>query len=74
MSFREESVSADPGPNGVPTTTPTSTEEDSETAERPPVIAGLEAQADNPGSVKPLEHPEELVGERPALGSNEEPG
>lgn len=76
MSFREEMVSADPGPEEVP-----SPEAEAEAGgeggkggEEHPVIAGLEAKAEGPDEAQPLDHPQGLVGEKPAAGSIEKRG
>ncbi len=71
MTYIPEMVSAEPGPEAVPV------------ANRPhrnereavhPVVGGLAATADDPEESEPLDHPQRLLGELPALGSNENPG
>jgi hypothetical protein len=71
MSYQEEMVSVDPGPEDVPTS---EAEPEHSGDEEHPVVAGLEAEADDPATSEPLEHPQRPVGERPATGSVEKRG
>jgi hypothetical protein len=75
MPYSEEMVSADPGVERVPTSGSTHRSgPDDGDASRKPVMAGLEAEADTPEAAEPLLDPQELVGERPAKGSDDNPG
>lgn len=67
----EKMVSTDPGPEYMP---PEKDEDAVASGEEHPVIGSLEARADDPETAAPLDHPQELVGERPATGSNTSPG
>ena len=71
MTYTPEIVSADPGPEAVPVTNQHDTDNRNEVH---PVVAGLAATADDPEESKPLDHPQRLLGELPALGSNQNPG
>jgi hypothetical protein len=73
MTFREEMVSADPGPNVVPTT-PERRADEADDGRQYPVVGGLEAHDHDPDELEPRVEPEQLVGERPSLGDNEDPG
>ena len=73
MTYREEMVSADPGPNVIPETSQPNPDEDDE-AHQSPVVGGVEAEVHDPDEAEPREDAEQLVGERPALGSVENPG
>lgn len=73
MTYIPKDVSADPAPEAVPTTDRSSVG-DGKRARQQPVIDGLGARADDPETAEPLEHPQGLVGERPAKGSVENPG
>lgn len=69
----EKMVTADPGPEYLPSGD-AGTETGPGQQEESPVVGGLEAKADDPATAEPLEDPQELVGERPATGSNASPG
>ena len=71
MADRED-VTAGTGPEFIPEAPPESPDPDD--LKEWPVVAGLEADADNPDMYKPLDDPQGLVGERPAKGSDENPG
>jgi len=73
MTFREEMVSADPGPNVIPTT-PERSPDGEEEPRQSPVVGSLEAHDHDPDEIEPRVEPEQLVGERPALGDNADPG
>ncbi len=66
-------MSADPGPELVPATARTETGTPGESHQWP-IIAGLAAHADDPEEREPLDDPQPLLGEVPALGSNGNPG
>jgi hypothetical protein len=67
----EKMVSGDPGPEYLP---PKKDEDAAPSDGEHPVTGSLEAHADDPETRAPLDHPQELVGERPATGSNDSPG
>lgn len=73
LTYIPKDVSADPGPEAVPTTSG-SGGRDRLAGNLPPVVDGLGARAADPEEAEPLEHRQQLVGERPATGSNESPG
>ncbi len=73
MTCIPKDVSVDPGPEAVPTTSGSGVR-DQVGREQPPVVDGLGAWAGDPQVTEPLEHPEPLVGERPAKGAVENPG
>ncbi len=71
MTYSPEMVSADPGPEPVLV----ANRPDKEKREAVhPIVGGLAATADDPEESEPLDHPQLLLGELPALGSNENPG
>ena len=72
MTYVPKEVSTDPGPEAVPVTG--STDVEPRTERQAPLVDGLGARADDRGTAEPLEHPQPLVGERPATGSVENPG
>ncbi len=71
MAYIPEIVSADPGPEAVPV--PNRPDTDKREAVHP-IVGGLAATADDADESEPLDHPQRLLGELPALGSNENPG
>jgi hypothetical protein len=72
MTYTEKDVSTAPGPELVPVTRQPDAGQPEELHEWP-IIAGLAADADDPDEAKPLDHPQRLLGELPALGSNDNP-
>jgi len=73
MSYVEENVSVDPGPNAVPISAPPKAVH-GHVVRQSPIVGGLAATADDPATAEPLDHPQSLLGERPTLGSDEMPG
>ncbi len=71
MTYVPEIVSADPGSEAVPV--PNRPGTDKREAVHP-IAGGLAAAADDPEESEPLDHPQRLLDELPALGSNENPG
>ena len=69
--YNEEIVSAGPGMQSVPATGSVEAAESPATAQSP-VVAGLEAEADDRAR-RPID-PQRLVGERAARGSADNPG
>ncbi len=70
MTYIPEILSADPGPEAVPAPRPVGDEREGVH----PIVGGLAATVDDPEESEPLDHPQRLLGELPALGSNENPG
>jgi hypothetical protein len=60
------------GPEYVPDA-PQPRSAEPEYVEQWPVMAGLEAEVDDLDKIRRLDHPQGLVGERPAKGSDELP-
>jgi hypothetical protein len=72
MTNIEKNVSEDPAAESVPVN-PEPTGAPGQDVHQSPVVGGLEAKADDPGTAEPIE-PHRLVGERSARGSVENPG
>jgi hypothetical protein len=73
VTYVPKDVSVDPGPEAVPATG-SSIADRGHGPGQAAVVDGLGARADDPRTAEPLEHPQGLVGERPAKGSVENPG